>query len=42
MTSQKYIRIWKTKKTLDKYARIKQAHSFTNTILENVKKILRR
>ncbi|MCJ7663289.1 MAG: hypothetical protein MUO24_03510, partial [Desulfobacterales bacterium] len=41
MTPQEYIRIWKTKNPLDKDVRIKQAHGFSDTILENAEKVLR-
>ncbi|OGP55871.1 MAG: hypothetical protein A2Y65_00025 [Deltaproteobacteria bacterium RBG_13_52_11] len=41
MTPQEYISIWKTKNALDKDVRIKQAHGFSDTILENAEKILR-
>jgi hypothetical protein len=41
MTPEEYIRIWKTKNPLDKDVRIKQAHGFPDTILENAEKVLR-
>jgi predicted TIM-barrel fold metal-dependent hydrolase len=41
MTPQEYIRIWKTKNTLDKDVRIKRAHGFSDTVLENAEKVLR-
>lgn len=41
MTPKEYIRIWKTKNSLDKDVRIKQAHGFSDTILENAEKVLR-
>jgi predicted TIM-barrel fold metal-dependent hydrolase len=41
MTPQEYIRIWKTKNPLDKDVLIKQAHGFSDRILENAEKVLR-
>ena len=41
MKPEEYIRIWKTKNPLDKDVRIKQAHGFSDTILENAEKVLR-
>ncbi|MBN1254327.1 MAG: hypothetical protein JXA50_03555 [Deltaproteobacteria bacterium] len=41
MTPEEYIRILKTKNPLDKDFRIKQAHGFSDTILENAEKFLR-
>jgi uncharacterized protein len=41
MTPPEYMRIWKTKNPLDKDVRIKQAHGFPDTILENAEKVLR-
>jgi predicted TIM-barrel fold metal-dependent hydrolase len=41
MTPEEYIRIWKTTNPLDKDVRIKQAHGFSDTILENAEKVLR-
>ncbi|MCJ7663452.1 MAG: amidohydrolase [Desulfobacterales bacterium] len=41
MKPEEYIRIWKTKNPLDKDVRVKQAHGFSDTILENAEKILR-
>jgi predicted TIM-barrel fold metal-dependent hydrolase len=41
VTPPEYIKIWKTKNPLDKDVRIKQAHGFADTILENAEKVLR-
>jgi len=41
MTPEEYIRIWKTHNPFDKDVRIKLAHGFSDTILENAEKALR-
>jgi hypothetical protein len=41
MTPKEYIHIWKTKNPLDKDVRIKQAHGFSDAILENAERVLR-
>jgi predicted TIM-barrel fold metal-dependent hydrolase len=41
MTPQEYIHIWKTRNPLDKDVRIKRAHGFSDTILENAEKVFR-
>jgi hypothetical protein len=41
MAPEEYIQIIKTKNPLDRDVRIKQAHGFSNAILENAEKVLR-
>lgn len=41
MTPSKYIQIHKTKNLLDKDVRIKRAHGFADSILENTERVLR-
>jgi hypothetical protein len=41
MTPQEYIHIWKTRNPLDKDVRIKRAHGFSDSILENAEKVFR-
>jgi len=41
ITPKEYIHIWQTHNALDKDVRIKQAHGFSDSILENAEKVLR-